>query len=968
MDEQDIVREFLLESSENLVRLDQEIVELEARPTDADLLASIFRTVHSIKGTCGFLGFDTLEGVAHQGENILSQLRSGQKQVNTGLISLVLECIDAIKAILNSIEQTGGEGLDTYKDLKDRLEAFANQQSSEPLPAHLPTSDGPGEGLGIEPGTGAGSETEPGAAGADTDAAPGGDVSPEADDSNHTGEANQPNAEVANPASQDETPTSLPNPLAQVVGEGEGSESAADDAQLTAVAEATNTEPQHRQPPASQESAPAAEHGAKPAPASAGQTVSVSDSAIRVDVGLLDKLMNLVGELVLARNQVLQFNTQWEDVTLNATSQRLNLITTELQEGVMKTRMQPIGLVWNKLPRLVRDVAHSLGKQIKLEMDGAHTELDKTIIEAIKDPLTHLVRNSCDHGLETPEARLKAGKPAQGTITLRAYHEGGQVNIEIHDNGTGIDPEKLRQRAIGKGVVTAERAARMSDREALNLIFAPGFSTAQTITNVSGRGVGMDVVKNNIERIGGAVDVSTQLGEWTTVKLKIPLTLAIIPGLVVTGGGERFVIPQVSLLELIRLDGASSGKIEHVHGTPVYRRRGSLLPIAYLSDILGLPASATETVNIVVLQAEDRQFGLVVDGVNDTQEIVVKPLGKGLKELTIYAGATIMGDGRVALILDVLGVGRQSGVLSSQQEAERANAQQRAQAADERQRLLLFRAGSFERLAVPLSLVSRLEEFPQSAIESTGESPVIQYRGGILPLISLGSILAPGHPDQAMEQDPAQVIVFQNGDRSVGITVERIIDIVEDAITVRHASQQFGLLGSAVIGGKVTEFVDLKEVLGKALAGGGAEDWLRGAPARPLSVDLLLIEASPFARSLLRAELEMAGYRVAEAGDPQQVGEALERVEPGVVLLSAELPDQQSSVIAETIRQLAPKAPILALSRDSIPPAALRERFDAVENQNDRPGMLASVAQLASAVTAEIESPADDKPVAAGIS
>jgi two-component system chemotaxis sensor kinase CheA len=380
--------------------------------------------------------------------------------------------------------------------------------------------------------------------------------------------------------------------------------------------------------------------------------------------------MNLVGELVLTRNQILQFNARQEDTTLNTTSQRLNLITTELQAGVMKTRMQPIGVVWNKLPRLVRDLATSSGKQIQLEMDGADTELDKTIIEAIKDPLTHIVRNCCDHGIEKPEARLRAGKPAGGTLSLRAFHEGGQVNIEISDDGGGVNLQRVKEKALEKGLVRPDQIERMSEREVLGLIFLPGFSTAPKVTSVSGRGVGMDVVKTNIEKIGGAADLASRVGEGTTVKLKIPLTLAIIPGLVVKNGGERFVIPQVSLLELIRLE-TDSGKssIEWIHGTPVYRHRDRLLPITYLSQVLGQGATQnSDAINIVVLQAEDRQFGLVVDDIQDTQEIVVKPLGKQLKGLSCYAGATIMGDGRVALILDVLGIGQLSGVVQESRE------------------------------------------------------------------------------------------------------------------------------------------------------------------------------------------------------------------------------------------------------------------------------------------------------------
>jgi two-component system chemotaxis sensor kinase CheA len=683
-EDQEVIREFLVESHENLSRLDQDLVELEKHPKDAALLASIFRTFHTIKGTCGFLAFTTLEKITHQAENLLSQLRDGQRELDPSLVSIILETVDATRKVLASIEADGNEGSDGFEELTERLRAAASSKA---------------------------------------------DAQPQPDT--------------------------------------KGSEN-------TAIAPSGSSEPS--------DPAKSAEDAAK--------SSAVVDANIRVGVGLLDKLMDLVGELVLTRNQILQFNTEREDAALNATSQRLNLITTELQEGVMKTRMQPIGMVWNKLPRVVRDIAVSLGKQIRLEMDGAETELDRTIIEAIKDPLVHLVRNSCDHGIEPPEIRQRAGKSPQGKLLLRAYHEGGQVNIEIGDDGAGVDVTRVKQKAIEKGLLRPEQAQKLSDREALGLIFQPGFSTAQTVTNVSGRGVGMDVVKSSIEKIGGVVDISSRPGEGTTVKLKIPLTLAIIPGLVVTSGGERFVIPQVSLLELIRLEGDSSDKhIEHVHGTPVYRRRGSLLPIAYLNQVLGMkPSEEGEAVNMVVLQAEDRQFGLVVDGINDTQEIVVKPLGKQLKGLTVYAGATIMGDGRVALILDVLGIGQCSGVLAESREQARSSAEQRAQAGIEQQRLLLFRAGGFERLAVPLSLVARLEEFPLSSIEHAGGSQVVQYRDQILPLIPLREILEPEVMKSAGSSDPAQVIVFSDGDRSLGVVVDQILDVVEETVNVRKGT------------------------------------------------------------------------------------------------------------------------------------------------------------------------------------
>jgi two-component system, chemotaxis family, sensor kinase CheA len=697
--DQDVIREFLVESHENLSRLDREFVELEKHPKDAALLASVFRTIHTIKGTCGFLAFSTLEAITHQAESILSQVRDGGRELTIPLVSLIFETVDAIRKVLASIEANGEEGPNRFEHLTERLRAAAQ------LTAHPENRPGPETVLGILAGL------------------------------------------------QNDTPLS--------------------------------------------------------------ESSAAADANIRVGVDLLDKLMDLVGELVLTRNQILQFNAGREDAALNATSQRLNLITSELQEGVMKTRMQPIGMVWNNLPRVVRDTALSLGKQIRLEMEGAGTELDRTIIEAIKDPLVHLVRNSCDHGIELPEIRARKGKPPEGRLALRAYHEGGQVNIEISDDGAGIDVARVKRKAVEKGLLRLEQTEKLSDREALHLIFLPGFSTAESITNLSGRGVGMDVVKSNIEKIGGVIDVFSRPGEGITVKIKIPLTLAIIPGLVITSGGERFVIPQVSLLELICLEGDSQGKhIEHVHGAPVYRRRGNLLPIACLNQVLGLkPGAEAGSVSIVVLQAEDRQFGLVVDGINDTQEIVVKPLGKQLKELTLYAGATIMGDGRVALILDVLGIGQRSGVLAESQEQARSAVQQKTQPAIEPQRLLLFRAGSFERLAVPVSLIARLEEFPRSVIERAGGGQVMQYRNRILPLVSLRSVLESGKPEEDRASEPMRVIVFNDGDRSVGMIVDQILDIAEEEITVRQKSSRHGLLGSAVVGGRVTDFLDLNPVI-----------------------------------------------------------------------------------------------------------------------------------------------------------
>lgn len=478
----------------------------------------------------------------------------------------------------------------------------------------------------------------------------------------------------------------------------------------------------------------------------------------------------------------------------------------------MKTRMQPIGNVWSKFPRVVRDLSVSCGKHVRLEMDGAETELDKTIIEAIKDPLTHLVRNAIDHGIESPEDRAALGKPGEGRLMLRAYHEGGRVNIEIIDDGKGINVDVIRAKAIERGLVTAEHAARMGQREILNLIFLPGFSTATVVSNVSGRGVGMDVVKTNIERIGGSVDVLTDVGLGTTFKISIPLTLAIIPALVVTSGGERYAIPQISLLELVRLDNSSSGHgIEEIHGAPVYRLRGRLLPIVFLAEELyGSHArSYSGVVNIVVLQADDRQFGLVVDHINDTQEIVVKPLGKLVKDVTTFAGATNMGDGRVALILDVMGLAHRARVVSGAREREVVDTTEdtRTNVGADRQSLLLLSVGE-RRLAFPLSAVARLEEFEAATVEQSGSHQVVQYRDEILPLVDLAASIGYGYGGF----DPSstlQTIVYQHQGRRVGIVVGQIVDIVEVAVPPDGSS--------FVVDGRVTELVDPASIAASVL-------------------------------------------------------------------------------------------------------------------------------------------------------
>jgi len=534
---------------------------------------------------------------------------------------------------------------------------------------------------------------------------------------------------------------------------------------------------------------------------------TVVDSSVRVDVDLLDSLVQLVGELVLTRNQILQRTEGGGDVELVRAAQRLDLVASELQESVMKTRMQPIGQVWAKMPRIVRDLSHQLGREVDLQMEGHDTELDRSLLEALKGPLTHLVRNSLDHGIEPPERRAAAGKPTTGTLMLRAYHESGQVVVEIVDDGAGIDPARIGEVAVRRGVVTAEQLRRMDHREVLHLIFRPGFSTAEKVTNVSGRGVGMDVVRTNIERIGGSVDLASQPGQGTTCRVRIPLTLAIIPALVIGQGAERYAIPQANLVELVRLEGEDLRRsVEVLAGAPVLRLRGRLLPLVHLDEALGSEAEVGDAATVVVLQADDVHFGLVVDEVHDTQEIVVKPIGRQLKDLPLYAGATIMGDGRVALILDVAGMARSSGI-----EAVTVEATETRVAGTEAESLLLLELASGRRAALPLAAISRLEEFDPARIERSGSREVVQYREGILPLIRLAPAI--GLVDSATAGEQVSVIVHERGEHRIGLVIDRVLDVVETAVVASEVGRRPGVLGSAVVQDKVTDLVDLDAVV-----------------------------------------------------------------------------------------------------------------------------------------------------------
>lgn len=745
----EIVAEFLVESHENLDQLDRDLVQLERDPEDRPCLGSIFRTIHTIKGTSGFLGFGQLETLTHVGENLLSRLRDGKLALDAEMTSALLSMVDAIRGMLSAIEATGSEGVRDDRALVDLLTRLHDGGSAgSARMGELLAGSTNAQPADIEKALCAQEAADPGRVG-----------------------------EILVVQSVVEPREVAEAPVAQVQVEPGGG--------------------------------------------------GLSDASVRVDVALLDKLMVLAGELVLARNQILQLGASGDDNSFLATSQRLNVITTELQEGIMKTRMQPIGNVWAKFPRVVRDLAVACHKQVRLESDGHDTELDRTIIEAIKDPLTHLLRNAVDHGIESAAQRLEKGKPPEGCVRLRAFHEGGHVNIEIGDDGAGLDLGQIQEKALAKGLIRPEGLSSMSERDITNLIFLPGFSTSEVVSNVSGRGVGMDVVKTNIEKIGGTIDVVSKIGTGTTFRLKIPLTLAIIPALIVTSGGQRYAIPQVSLLELVRLDPEMlRSSIEYVGDAPVHRLRGRLLPLVDLSEQLGVGMRIPPRVHadcggglgasmltLVVLQADGQEFGLVVESVSDTEEIVVKPLARQLKATGVYSGAAIMGDGRVALILDVRAVAQRAHVLAGSSGLDSGPGGGEARGLGDRQSVLIIGVGPDSRAAVPLRLVDRLEEIPSSSVEMAGYGEVVQYRGKIMAIVRLGKVLGGGGMAPLADEDMLSVIVHRSGKRVIGLVVDRVVDIVDDYFELDQASAKAGLLGSAIIDGRVTDIVDLTSIV-----------------------------------------------------------------------------------------------------------------------------------------------------------
>jgi two-component system chemotaxis sensor kinase CheA len=854
----DLLSEFLTETAESIEIVDVELVKLEQDPNNREVLSNIFRLVHTIKGTCGFLGLPRLGAVAHASENVLGKFRDGEIEVTPEAVTLILASLDCIKGILAVIERTEAEPEGNDDELIAALNAMADGRAA-------PKAAKPAAPAQVEPAA--------------------------------------PVQAIERELRPDEVTL---DELERAFQAAPGPEEIAKGAKPIAVAI----------PKANDD-----EHASAPGTAATAES-SIANQSIRVNVDVLENLMTMVSELVLTRNQLLQMVRRLDNSEFAVPLQRLSHCTSELQEGVMKTRMQPIGNAWNKLPRIVRDLSHELGKKIDLVMHGAETELDRQVLELIKDPLTHMVRNSGDHGLEVPAERRAAGKPETGKITLDAYHEGGHIIIGVGDDGRGLNTDRIRQKIVANGLVGEAEAAAMSDQQIQKYIFHPGLSTAEKVTAVSGRGVGMDVVKTNIEKIGGTIDLKSEQGKGTRFTIKIPLTLAIVSALIVECAGERFAIPQLAVIELVRAGRESEHKIEVVNQTPVLRLRDRLLPLIYLDRLLALKDGADEGADeafVIVAQVGAYSFGIVVDRVFDTEEIVVKPVAPILRDISLFSGNTILGDGSVIMILDPNGIAMSTGqaAMETQKAANDVGEAAVPGTGDQTMSLLIFKAGGTEPKAVPLSLVARLEEFDAATIEYANGRHVVQYRGKLMPLVAM---------DDAYEirrEGRQPVLVFADEQRSMGLAVDEIVDIVEDRLDIELKAARPGMLGTAVIAGQATEVVDVGHYLTRAFG-----DWFRpsaegdGRLEASRAARVLLVDDSPFFRNMLSPLLSVAGYDVTTVEDANS---ALKLREAGaafdVIVSDIEMPGMNGFEFAEAVKSDTrwQDTPLVALSSRTSP-------------------------------------------------
>ncbi|NOQ46267.1 MAG: response regulator [Desulfobulbaceae bacterium] len=900
IEDDEILQGFIEESLEHLADIENDLLAIEEGRADIDveLVNKVFRAAHSIKGGAGFMGLTVIQNLAHAGENVLGLIRSEKLIPNPDIINVLLLGFDELQVLIEDVDNSNNVDI---KEHVQALNAIYEGGAAAAKPAEKSVKEPTTETVAPDPG----------------------------------------------PVGQEEAePEPEPEPVEQ--------QSAPEQAEEETVY-VPESEPE---PVVRQEAAPAQMKTAKKS------LVQKTDTSIRVTVSLLDQLMNLAGELVLSRNQLLQTITSGDVRNAEAVGQRIDLVTSELQEAIMLTRMQPIGNVFNKFPRVVRDLSKDLGRLIDLTIVGQDVELDKTIIEAINDPLTHLVRNSVDHGIELPVDRVKKGKDARGLIVLKAYHAAGQVVIEISDDGKGLDGDALAEAAIKKGLITAEQAKAMSDKERINLILLPGFSMAKKVTDVSGRGVGMDVVKTNLDQLGGSIEIESEVGKGSTISIKLPLTLAIIPCQIIMTGGERYAIPQVNLEELLRIPASKvKERIERVGDAEVVRLRGNLLPLIRMADVLdinrtyydfnknqtkedrrahiadrrsqksplfkeneaaatdqeesGIAAateragqerrqSAASALNIVVISTGAMKYGLIVDRLQDSEEIVIKPLGRHLQQCRGYAGATIMGDGRIALILDVSNLARMGG-LTSLEGSDRANelakaAKDAITAARDKQALLTFSSSTVEQFAVPLNQVERVEKIKRKDIEEVGGRRVMQYRGGSLPLVSIDEVAM---VQPLSDQDDLIVIVFHLAGKDIGLLAVGPIDAIKISADIDDVTlKQTGIMGSAIISGHTTMLVDIFELVQTI-----NPEWFDQLAISEIKDDeiaptILIVEDSNFFRNQVKSYMEEAGFSVLEGEDGVVALHVLEDHydEITMVVTDIEMPNMNGFELTEKIK------------------------------------------------------------------
>lgn len=876
----DLLQEFLTETAENLEVIDTELVRFEADPSDQATLNNIFRLVHTIKGTCGFLGLPRLEAVAHAGETLLGKFRDRVLPVTPDSVTLVLKAIDRIKEILIGLETMGTEPQGDDSAIIDAMHAVAEGKAAPSPP------------LEVE-------EVKVG-----------------------------PNGERWDPDMQRFLRPGEVS-LADLEAAFRGADGPVEPAPTAAAVSVAAPPPAKAAPAKNVDPIEAGDDDAGP------RSEAASAQTIRVSVDVLEQLMTMVSELVLTRNQLMQMVRGLNDSEFKVPLQRLSNITAELQDRVMKTRMQPVGTAWRKLPRIVRDICRETGKKIELRLDGEATELDRQVLELIKDPLTHMIRNSADHGIENTERRLAKGKSETGVIRLSAHHEGGHIIMEVADDGAGLNTARIRDKAIEKGIVSAADAAMMSEAQIHRFIFAPGFSTAAAVTNLSGRGVGMDVVKTNIELIGGSIELSSIEGQGTTFKIKLPLTLAIVSALILGAAGQRFAAPQTAVLELVRVGAGAEHVIEQLNATPVLRLRERLLPLVDLVNVLNLTPLESQGERpryVVVMQVGAARFGVIVDDVHDTEEIVVKPLASLLRGGAMLSGATILGDGSVVVILDPNALAGAVGSQHDKLDEDDEHVGLAGATSDTGQSLILFRAGSETLKAVPLKLVTRLEEVETSQIERADGRALFQYRGALTPIVHAAG-------DFAFKSEGKQpILIFTRNERAFGIAVDEIVDIVHEKLALDLATDRPGVVGAAIVRGRATELVDI----GYFLSMLGSEWADRRGQQSSAKGRVLLVDGSDFTLNLLGPLLRAAGYVTSEARSFEQAWSLNEAGEQFDVIL-ADIDEDPKAAEAFAIKasddQRWKQADCLALSESGSRVAHFADHV----GKMDRAGLLAAL-------------------------